>query len=95
MRLPILQPPAFPGATGVLRTDQEKARGSLSYAVLAHVDEVKAFYAETLVKSGFQASPEEAGVYLRGKQRLLVAPSADPAAGSRVVLVLTESLRSR
>jgi hypothetical protein len=86
--------PAFPGASGVLRTDQEGAR-ILSYSAHANVDEVKAFYKTTLARSGFQASPDETGVYVRAKQRLLVAPSADPSGGSRVVLVLTEPARSR
>jgi len=66
--------PVFPGATGLLRSEQEGLR-TLAYSAAGTPEEVLAFYRELLVKDGYRES--EPGAFLKGEDQLRVSARAE------------------
>lgn len=84
--------PLFPGAQGVMRSDQEDAQ-VLVFEAKAKPAEVQSFYREVLGKAGFtEAEPSRApGLFTRkGEQLQLVANTRE---GGRVSVALIHRLR--
>jgi hypothetical protein len=80
--------PLFPGATGVLGSQQEGAR-TLVYSARARPDEVAGFYREALGKAGFLE--QEPGSFVKAGEELRVSTHGEKE--GRLTVLLMDRLR--